>query len=364
MALLPASAGAVNPESPEVRQVVAKGLEYLEGHTDERTGGKALIGLTFYKAARAGLCSSKHARIEEARSACRQMSGRVEEFDNYIYSKALATIFLAEVGGDRDLLARYARMMEVHRKPHGGFSYISFKTGDTSQTQYAALAYWELLNHGVRPEAEVIQGCLNWLLRTQDPTGTWGYQGKDPGSFELIDQPSDPGLSMAAAGMGGTLILANMLGIMLPPDQERIVQREIPDALVRADVGKKRNAPSLPSGDVQPQRVAQALQRGRAWFDKNFQIELSGYQCYYLYSLERYRSFEEYVDGTVIEEPDWYQKGYELLKSNQNADGSWSGQSGKPCATAFAILFLLRSTQQSIKASLGEGTLVGGRGLP
>jgi hypothetical protein len=32
--------------------------------------------------------------------------------------------------------------------------------------------------------------------------------------------------------------------------------------------------------------------------------------------------------------------------------------------TAFAVLFLSRSTQKSIHATLGEGTLVGGRGLP
>jgi len=69
------------------------------------------------------------------------------------------------------------------------------------------------------------------------------------------------------------------------------------------------------------------------------------------------------LTGHVEEEPDWYQKGFEVLKQKQASDGSWHAESGKACSTAFAVLFLMRSTQKSIKASLGEGTLVGGRGL-
>ena len=55
--------------------------------------------------------------------------------------------------------------------------------------------------------------------------------------------------------------------------------------------------------------------------------------------------------------------GYEYLKSKQLPEGGWNSPSGKPCATAFAVLYLLRSTQKSIKANLGQGTLIGGRGL-
>ena len=53
-----------------------------------------------------------------------------------------------------------------------------------------------------------------------------------------------------------------------------------------------------------------------------------------------------------------------MLKRTQAENGSWSDGCGEPAATAFSILFLLRSTQKSIEASLGQGTLVGGRGLP
>ncbi|HEX4415379.1 MAG TPA: HEAT repeat domain-containing protein, partial [Lacipirellulaceae bacterium] len=62
--------------------------------------------------------------------------------------------------------------------------------------------------------------------------------------------------------------------------------------------------------------------------------------------------------------PKWYNDGYEYLASKQAPNGSWSGYCGPSCDTAFSILFLLRSTQKSIHAKLGEGTLLAGRGLP
>jgi hypothetical protein len=196
----------------------------------------------------------------------------------------------------------------------------------------------------------------------------WGYQGTDPGvgSDELVEQGVKPGVSMAAAGMGGALILGNAIGLLKGggSEPEQAAVEELPPALRRADLKGKKRAPVLPAGDVDKGRLAETLERGRGWFDKNFKVDVPEYQTYYLYSVERYKSFEEYLSGEVIEEPEWYNAGFEFLKKAQQSDGSWNDTSGPACATAFATLFLLRSTQQTIKASLGEGTLVGGRGLP
>ncbi|MEQ8838881.1 MAG: hypothetical protein RID07_18895, partial [Lacipirellulaceae bacterium] len=130
---------------------------------------------------------------------------------------------------------------------------------------------------------------------------------------------------------------------------------------------KEKEIPTLQgTGAVDRSRLLKSMADGRQWMDKNFSIDNGGtYSLYYLYSLERYKSFEEYLTGDVNPEPDWYNKGYEYLKKTQNEDGSWDsdGESEPSCATAFAVLFLLRSTRQSLH-QLGEGTLVGGRGLP
>ena len=357
-------ARAVNPDSPEVRELVEKGLAFLEKETDHRLGGKALVGLTFYKAGR----GKDHPRVKEAIEACRGEVGAIAE-ENEIYSKAIAAIFLIEIGGHDALAAQYCGMLQAHQKEHGGYSYVSYQTGDTSQTQYAALTFWEMVNNGASPKAESVQKCLTWLMRTQDPSGLWAYQGhlpEDGDPNKLIPQEERPGQSMTAAGLGAALIMGNAMGLLKPPAEEIASGggEDLPAALRRADEGPKKRVVTIPAGDVDRKRLLAAVERGKAWFDKNYKIENAEYQSYYLYSLERYRSFEEYIDGLIDEEPSWYQDGFQLLKKTQQGDGAWDDFAGKPCATAFSILFLLRSTQQTIKASLGEGTLVGGRGLP
>jgi hypothetical protein len=354
-------AHGVKKDSPEVLALVDKGLAYLDKTGHFELGGKCLVALAYYKRGR-----TDHPRVGEALDACRK-SIEEERRQHYNYGKCLAIIFLCELGrsGDRELIGEYAEMLRQHQKPHGGFGYLESPTGDTSQTQYAALAYWEMLNHGIAPDAGSVQRCLNWLMRTRDPSGVWGYQGVDPGSFELVKQVSNPGVSMAAAGMSGTMILGNAVGLLKSsqPIESGKPASELPPAL-RAVQDTAKRVVTLPSGGVDPERLADTIAAGRAWYSKNFTVEVEHYQSYYLYSVERYMSFQEFLDGTAEEEPAWYNKGFELLKAKQSADGSWSDQAGSSSATAFSILFLLRSTQQSIQASLGEGTLVGGRGLP
>jgi hypothetical protein len=146
-------------------------------------------------------------------------------------------------------------------------------------------------------------------------------------------------------------------------EQAALPQKKLPAALRLASANTDRPMPRLHGSQVDPQRLRETVTLGQQWMEKNFQIQFSPYSSYYLYSLERYKSFEELLTGDAPEEPQWYRQGYELLVKTQKDHGGWQSASGAPCATAFAILFLLRSTQKSIKASLGEGTLVGGRGL-
>jgi hypothetical protein len=366
-----ASAGsgawAYSPESPEVIAMVTKALGYLEKGDDSRLGGKCLIGLAFHKR---GLPET-HPKIVAGVEACREMM-EGERVSSYSYSKALAVIFLSELNAEKhaEMIRSYAAMLNDHQKDHGGFGYLNAPTGDTSQTQYTALAYWELLNHGISPDAEAVQKCLGWLMRTQDPKGTWGYQGEDPGSFSLIYQQDRPGRSMGAAGLGATIILGNAVGLVTAGSAAANIispsEETVPEALRRVEEEKKaKRAPTLPSGNVNPLQLKETIDRGKGWWAKNYGLDVDEYQCYYLYSLERLKSFESLLEGGEEAEPAWYNEGVEYLKKTQQADGSWPDDGcGMSCSTAFATLFLVRSTQQSIKASLGEGTLVGGRGLP
>ncbi len=157
--------GAVTPDSPEVLALIDKGLAYLAKpeNTDSRLGAKCLIALAFHKR---GLPDDSP-RIQEAVEAC-GLQFEPLEGEVFIYNKGVAVIFLSELDSAkyRELIDRYAGSLKQHQKPHGGFGYINYETGDTSQTQYAALAYWEMLNHGMTPKAESVQQCLKWLMRS------------------------------------------------------------------------------------------------------------------------------------------------------------------------------------------------------
>lgn len=356
-------AGAVTPDSPEVRQVVDKGLKYLETTNDERLGGKCLVALAFLKNG----ASHGHRRVVEAIEACRSLTEE-QIRANDVYSNGLAIIFLADLDPRqyRDLLERYAKVLEERQKSHGGWGYELAPAGDTSQTQYAILSYWQLMQAGVPPKVSSVEAGANWLLRTQDPGGGWGYQGIDPGSFNLTDQERLT-LSMLTAGLGSTLICANVLGALQPGDTPRTNAtagaEQVPAALRPANVSTSR-IKTLVGGKLDRGRVIDAVTKGQKLFDKTFEeFREAEYPYYVLYSIERYKSFEEYLTGKVEEEPEWYDKGFEFAREQQAAEGYWHCPSGQPCATAFTILFLSRSTQKSIKARLGEGTLVGGRGL-
>ena len=362
----PSSVIAVNPESPEVREMIERGLKSLEGHAETRLGGLCLIGLAFIKEG----ASPENPHIQAAVRACQSTSSeQAVLIDNY--SNGLAIIFLSELDPAKhhELIARFAAALAKKQMKFGAWGYRNYQTGDTSQTQYAALCIWELLQIGMPPKVENVEACANWLLRTQDPSGVWGYQGEDPGSFNRTQQ-RETTLSMLAAGLGSTMIFGNVLGLTTPGGGTDVVDLEIeekPSALQKAEpAGKKKQMRRLAGNGVDRQRLMDAIALGQSWYEKNFTpaaIEDAEYPTYVLYSLERYKSFEELLTGEDSDEPEWYQHGYHYLKATQLPEGGWKDRAGKPCATSFAVLFLLRSTQKSIKANLGLGTLVGGRGL-
>src|SRR4029078_3867656 len=99
------------------------------------------------------------------------------------YSLGLAAMLLLEVNPERnrDLATRYIREILKRQQPWGAWGYPGSMTGDTSQTQYPTLALWLAINHGLDVPMSAIEKDCGWLLRTQDPSGAWGYQGKDPG---------------------------------------------------------------------------------------------------------------------------------------------------------------------------------------
>ncbi|MEM6330925.1 MAG: prenyltransferase/squalene oxidase repeat-containing protein [Planctomycetota bacterium] len=353
-----ATATAVTPESPEVQKLIKKALSYLDKHTSEELGGKCLIALAYLKTTPP---QPNHPRVRQALEACREGMRKRERID--MYSNGLAVIFLCEQGGRRnaDLVNFYLNGLKQRQKDHGGWGYDERKTGDTSQTQYAALSYWEAHNNGFSIGSDSVEQLSDWLMRTQDPNGAWGYQGQLGEGGKRVKQ-SGITCSMLAAGMGSMFIAADLFGL-LDGGADGGPPRGLPSGVSRKGEKKNKRSPNLRSSSLDRKGIFASIKRGNAWMDKNYKESLPQYTIYYLYSLERYRSFEEKWTRNAPREPEWYVNGYKYLKQRQSDDGSWSAGCGRPPDTAFAVLFLVRSTRAMLRGKL-SGVAIGTRGLP
>lgn len=367
----PRSATAFTPKSPEVKRAVARAITFLESDavTDRRTGGKALIGLAMLKNG----AGAEHPKVVEAVNAIRVRLGDCDPEKvvfNEMYSPGLTAIFLITLDPSKyateiQCLLDY---LQLQQKPHGGWGYPPRETGDTSMTQYAVLCSWEAMHAGFRVPIQSIEKVATWLLKTQDPGGGFGYQGNVSESFAPIQQ-SEVRPSLSAAGLGSVYICAELLGVVAEAEER---DDGLPPALKEVEAGRDRQGDRLRAKTRLDPGLFQAVQaRGNRWMAANYVINPPNWAHYYLFALERYMSFRESAEVRSGGRkpgagPRWYNDGVRFLIKTQAEDGSWTGDARAPIDTAFSVLFLLRSTKQAIEKarSFGDGTLIGGRGLP
>ncbi|HOA50924.1 MAG TPA: hypothetical protein PKI05_01630 [Thermogutta sp.] len=356
----------LTPEHPAVRQAVERALAYLASREAEegylQIGARALRGLAFLKA---GHAHDHPVIVKSAEEIIKQIppSGLPKDFpmsnwDNY--STGLALIFLCNYDPQKfrqeiQLILQYSFFRQ---KNHGGWGYPSNETGDTSQTQYQVLGLWEAIRAGFAVPSEVLDKVALWLVWTQDPSGGYGYQGNFPPTPTLIPQ-SDVRIGMAVAGTGSAYVLASLL----PGFRGTLERSDLPPALEKIAQARQAGRGRL---TIDPKLLRAAIQRGNAYIAKHFQVAPDRYRYYYIYTLERYFTFREAVEGPEPGLFDWYTACAEYLLKTQQQDGSWMHQCGKVVDTSFAVLFLVRSTKQSMEGvrDYGPGVLVGSRGLP
>ncbi len=369
------AASGYTPESPEVRAMLGRAMAYmskasLNDEHSEQVGGQALMGLAAYKYQKR--FGGGKGLPPMTQTALGRVLGAAGATNDTIYSLGIGLIFLAEVhpNDHMDAIESYLRAIEKRQKKNGGWGYEHEQRGDTSQMQYAVLGCWAAKNAGLEPSKGAMEAVTNYLLRTQDPSGAWGYQGNDPGTFTRVPQ-SQIRLSLAAAGLGSIYVASDYFGMKVKgkPKQTKSGVK-LPPALMPVFDDKDTKLGRLAGTTVDAGRLKQAMNDGNNWFRKNFKAECSPWPFYYLYALERCESFREKVEGTYEEEPRWYNEGVKRLLKIQTKSGAFdSGGSpagaDKPVGTAFAMLFLLRSTRLTIEEVLErDGILHGARGLP
>ncbi|WP_425616340.1 hypothetical protein NA78x_006288 [Anatilimnocola sp. NA78] len=360
-------AAAVTPDSAEVKAVVAKALKFLETANHDQIGGKCLIGMVFKQTG----TDANHPKIKDAIAACQAYAAK-GEYGSENYNLGLCIIFLC--GQEDEALKPTAKKlltaMLQRQKQNGSWGYQERQEGDTSQTQYGVLAMWISERNGLDVPLPAIEGALNWLLRTQDKGGGWGYQGIDPGPNGARVEQSPLTMSLGAAALGSIFVLSDLL--VLPDNITRGAKNDakakLPAALQEV-IDKKAAANGLrrrPPTSIDPNRLRKAMDDGKAFVAKQFNTDNEPWKHYAFYAVERFESFREIVENDRPEEPKWFNDLFAYLKKTQINDGSWQGDDTAASCTAFTVLVLSRSTRKTIKRieSLGEGVLLGGMGLP
>jgi len=325
-------------------------------------GAGALIGMALYKA---GIDKS-HPKIQQGIENSRALANRGAESAHDTYAPALCCILLCEVDPDRYRpdISKLVNGMIRRQHSNGGWSYSGYPYDDTSQTQYGVLCLWTAHHADFDVPPEAIERAARWLLQHQDPTGGWTYKPakKDAGTHAMHKVVTH---SMSSAGAGSLYMCAHLFGLAVQAEKKS-EEDDLPSAVTRVEKEERGGSEFLRANR---QLLMRGLASGNVWFSKNLNFNTNWWTHYYMYGLERYKSFQELVEGKKVAEPDWYSKGVEYLRKTQSQDGSWKSREAPTGSaaidTAFAVLFLARSSQKSIrKAVHNEGVLQGGYGLP
>ena len=361
---------ALTPSSPEVKESIDKAIAFLksEAANDERVGAMALQG---YALLSYGTVDHSHIKITAAAARIQSLlterdPAKVNTGVWDIYSTGLSIIFLVKLDPKKyhDEVTCLLTYLRWRQKPHGGWGYVEKPTGDTSMTQYGVLSSWTARKAGFNVPQESIEAVAGWLLKTQDPSGAFGYQGNiAEGNGLVAQQELRP--SMTAAGSGSLYICADYLGLI--PDKEKDKDDKLPSALKEVK-GKEKEKDRIKTR-IDPRAVHDTEARAKQWMDKHTKIsDAQMWVHYYLYALERCMTFRylyEHASKAETAEPEWYNDGADFLMKSQDKNGSWCSNCGAVSDTAFSVLFLMRNTRRVLVPTkpYGEGIAVVGHGI-
>jgi hypothetical protein len=354
--------------------MVDRGISYLEtlepSQVGEMGGEHTFLAYAHYKVRHDPEHPLVRRGLEETTRLISWIKdGRVQKHRMH-YEVAVSVLLLASIDANKyeaDLRVFQKYLFDTQRA-HGGWTYRDSTDGDVSQTQYALLAIWTLDRAGLPLDYAKVSAAIQWLLRVQDPAGSWPYHGVDPGPGNPLRPQKKPTFGMGLAAGSSLLIAGDALrlwgdtadgtdpGIKGLPQSIKIYKEDT-------------NAQRRQRATISKQPIVRSMGVLDGWLKQHpYSRATPSHQYYYyymLYTQERYESFIETAYGRPkATSPDWYNKGVDELRNLQGPDGGWMGRAHTtpPISTGFAILFLVRSTQQSL-SSMATGTASVGRGL-
>jgi hypothetical protein len=364
------------PEHEDVYASATRGVNYLQEHLPGETGEAILAGIATieYTKRYENSVPVDHPTVQHALN--RANAAMVDPMtplrnDHSMYAPCLAIILYCDCG-DQKYKAQIQELIGAlleRQSGDGSFGYFGQEgIGDTSQTQYAALAMWVAKAHGFRVPPQAAKKTLEWLCRSKAPENSWYYNVRNYAAF---GGNKDFSQSIHCSGLSTVYLLGDYL--QLTPNRRKNQQAnsltglELPPSVsiyVEPKDGEERKSGPLIGFDRGLLGGAKA--GGNKWLANNWTVNSERWNYYYLYALERYAFFRETAEGVVKEIPTWYDQGVEHLFSQQDGGGSWPGggevhESGH-VNTALAVMFLVRASQVLVMEG-GSGLVRGNKGF-
>jgi len=362
---------AYTPDDPQVVRMVDRGLRFLEQNKPRDAGEQVLCAYAHFKVEHDESNPVVQTGLEAAKEFAVELPEMQKHHSNHNksnYEVAVSVMLMCDVSPTRfrNQLASFQRHFNETQQPDGGYGYPGDDKGDVSQTQYAILAIWTLDRNGFKLDYNRLVKAMQWLLAVQDRKGPWPYQAIAPRSGGLVEQ-SGTSLSMALAGAASLLISGDALrlwGESMADQDTGIVGLPKAIKLYKEDVNEQRRK----QVKVSTKPIFLAIDLMERWRKANPE-RLQGTLLWYFYTVyttERYESFLEIARGQPADaSPAWYNQGVtELMKLQSTESGGWEDRAhtSPEVSTAFAILFLIRSTQRSLGTG-ASATTIGGQGF-
>lgn len=348
---------------PKYDQAVARGVSYLyaqSGQVSERESS-----LVAYALVKAGEPKDGELVKEGVRAALYRTEQGHSGYD-HIYLSGVDAMLLAEIDpeGYKDALQKIADYVASKQHTSGGWS-ESNSNSDTSMSQYAMLALWAAKGAGARVAPEVIERNVNWHLTMGNADGSWGYRP------EGANLTSTHNLAMAGgASMGiGRLLL---YGPKVKPQKEPAASEKKLGVLEKVEEEEDpTSGPGFPDyrARIPVATIDARITRAFNWIEPRFpppQREGEVLFPYYMfYALERAAALYDLGD---VNGKDWYETYGDILLTMRNTEGVFDRdnktQSSNAIGTCFAILYFMKSTQQTLDKQYGVGRQQGKRGNP
>jgi len=347
---------------PRYDEAVASGVRYLKSQTGKIPERET--SLVAYAMVKAGESADDELVQHGLRDAIARTEKGHSGYD-HIYMSGVDAMLLAEVNPEQHVAAlqKIADYVASKQLASGGWS-DSTTNADTSMAQYAMLALWAAKGAGATISPEVVERNINWHLSNGTRDGSWGYR---PEGANLIPTHNLAMAGSASMGIGRLLLY----GPKNKPKKEVKAEKTL-GVLDKIDL-EKEAGPQYGFKDYRPQISADTIDaritRAFDWIDVRFPPPQTGdgvfFKYYFFYALERAAALYELKE---VNGKDWYETYGDVLLTMRSPEGVFDRDSrqhsSSTIGTSFAILYFMRSTQQTLDKQYGLGQQLADRGNP